>query len=143
MNSVHDAAARFRTALEGGGLRLHSLRDFPKGSCGDASEMLGQYLSDSGLGTWIYRCGIEPDLFATHAWVERSGLIVDITADQFADISQCVIVTTDRTWYDTRFPSGSSRKAASLNWFKGNDNRTDAMADYETLRQRADELRQS
>lgn len=142
MNPVRDAATRFRTALEQGGLGLHSLRNFPIGSCGDTSEMLGQYLSDSGLGTWSYRCGIERDLFVSHAWVERCGLIVDITADQFADISERVIVTTDRTWHDARFPSGPSRKTADLNWFTGNDNRADAMADYETLKRRADALHQ-
>ena len=142
VNSVRDVARRFRAAFEQGSLRLHSLRNFPKGSCGDASEMLGQYLSDSGLGRWSYCFGIEPDSFATHAWVERNRLIVDITADQFADISERVIVTTDRTWHDTRFPSGSSHRDANLNWFEGNDKRADALADCETLKRRADALRQ-
>ena len=109
--AVRDAATRFRAAFEQGGLRLHSLVNFPKGSCGDASEMLGQYLSDSDLGTWSYRSGTQSDLFATHAWVERNDMIVDITADQFADISEPVIVTADRTWHDTRFPSGPSRNS--------------------------------
>ena len=105
--------------------------------------MLGQYLSDSGLGTWSYRSGTQSVLFATHAWVERNDMIVDITADQFADISEPVIVTADRTWHDTRFPSGPSRKAANLNWFGSHDNRADALADYETLKRRADSLRES
>lgn len=115
MNPVQDTATRLRTALEQGGLRLRSLRNFPKGSCGDTSEMLGQYLSDSGLGTWSYRCGIERDLFVSHARVERSGLIVDITADQFAYISERVIATTDRTWHDARFSSGQAVRLPALN----------------------------
>jgi len=36
----------------------------------------------------------------THAWIERDGVIVDITADQFDDVEQAVIVTADRTWHD-------------------------------------------
>ena len=41
---------------------------------------------------------------ATHAWIDQGGLIVDITADQFDDIDDAVIVTFDRSWYDRRFP---------------------------------------
>jgi hypothetical protein len=139
--AVRDAATRFRTALEQGSLRLRSLADFPNGSCGDASELLGQYLSDSGLGTWSYRSGTQSDPFLTHAWVERNGLIVDITADQFPDISEPVLLTTGRTWHDACFPSGPSTKAADLDWFEPNINRADALADYDTLKRRADALR--
>ena len=138
--AVRDAATRFRAALEQGDLRLRSLADSPKGSCGDASELLGQYLSDSGLGAWSYREGAL-DPFLTHAWVERDGLIVDITADQFADMSEPVLLTTDRTWHDARFPSGLSGRAANLDWFEHNVNRTAALEDYSTLKRRADALR--
>jgi hypothetical protein len=139
IDSVRDAALRFRAALEQGNLRLHSLRNFPRGSCGDASELLGQYLRDSGLGTWNYRFGFEPESMNSHEWVEQGQVLADITADQFTDVSDRVIVTTDRSWHDTRFPSSSGTKAASLDWFY--ENRADAAADYETLRQRADEIR--
>jgi hypothetical protein len=139
INTVRQAATRFRAALEQEELRLYSLQNFPKGSCGDASEMLGQYLSDCGLGTWIFRMGFEPSSLDSHAWVERGALIVDITADQFTDVSERVIVTTDRTWHDARFPSGPGCKAASLDWFQYNQ--ADAMADYETLKRRADGIR--
>lgn len=54
-SASYSAASRFRVALEEGGLTLASLADFPNGSCGDANEMLGQYLYDSGLGLWIDR----------------------------------------------------------------------------------------
>ena len=124
-----------------GGFRLLSLADFPRGSCGDVSELLGQYLSDSGLGAWSYPNGTQSDPFFTHAWVERDGLIVDITADQFPDTSEPVLLTTDRTWHDARFPSGPSSKAANLDWFELNINRADALADYDTLKRRADALR--
>ena len=32
--------------------------------------------------------------------VEKDGLIIDITADQFRDMEDKIIVTTDRTWHD-------------------------------------------
>lgn len=141
--AVRDAATRFRAAREQGGLRLHSLADFPKGSCGEASELLGQYLSDSGLGTWGCRSGMQLDPVFSHAWVERDGLIVDITADQFPDVSAPVLLTTDRTWHYARFPPIPGHDAASLDWFKSNDNRAAALSDYEVLKRRAGRGRRS
>jgi hypothetical protein len=138
--AARDATSHFRTALEQG-VRLSSLTDFPTGPCGDACELLGQYMSDSGLGTWSYRDGVQPDPFFTHAWIERDSLIVDITADQFHDVSDPVLVTTDRTWHDTRFPSPPGSRAANLDWFECNVKRADARADYDTLKRRADALR--
>jgi hypothetical protein len=35
----------------------------------------------------------------SHAWIEADGVIVDITADQFQDISERVIVTTCSPWH--------------------------------------------
>ena len=58
------------------------MKNFPHGSCGDTSILLGQYFFDQSLGLWEYASGErEPDLHS-HAWLERDGLIVDITADQ-------------------------------------------------------------
>jgi hypothetical protein len=75
------------------------MKNFPHGSCGDTSILLGQYLFDQSLGLWEYTGGQrEPDLFS-HALVEQGGLIVDITADQFDDVSEPVIVTRDRSWH--------------------------------------------
>lgn len=137
-SQLRAAARRFRTALELGGLELASLADFPRGACGDASEMLGQYLADCNLGTWLYRsCASIP----SHAWLERDGWIVDITADQFESVSQPVIVTTDRWWYEQRFPSAPGRRAADMTWFgDGSLVGVAAQADYDTLRARADRL---
>lgn len=136
MRNVRAAATRFRAALE-----LHrdhlaaiSLRRFPCGACGDTSDMLGQYLTDCGLGPWQRVSGTKyQPKFGTHAWVEQDGLIVDITADQFDGVDEPVIVTTDWTWY-ARYPKQHSRSA----------NVTDSYAqptlaiDYATLRPAAD-----
>jgi hypothetical protein len=39
----------------------------------------------------------------THGWIESDGIIIDITADQFPDITAPALVTRDRTWHDQRF----------------------------------------
>jgi len=132
---VRAAAARFRAALEQGGLSLASLANFPSGACGDTSEMLGQYLQDCGLGTWLYRSHMIPP---SHAWIEREGWIVDITADQFDSITEAVIVTQDRQWHDQRFPSAPGRRPANMDWFDTNLVGAGARADYQTLRARAE-----
>ena len=98
-------AGRVRTALETGSYLRSGLRSFPRGACGDASRLLGIYLESLGLGKWTYVQGqAGGQRFATHAWVEQDGLIVDITADQFDDVAEPVIVTRDRSWHDRRFP---------------------------------------
>jgi hypothetical protein len=108
------AASRFRNAI----VRcprddLRSLRDFPRGSCGDASVLLGEYLHQTGHGQWDYVAGErEPDLHS-HAWLEQDGLIVDITADQFDDVDEPVIVTSDRSWHQ-QFSSQEPRHPALI-----------------------------
>jgi len=102
-DTVRTAATVFRQAL----VRMDrdefvSLANFPVGACGDAAPLLGHYLLDQGFGTWTYVNGERPQGnhgFESHAWIEQEGLIVDITADQFADISDAVIVTTDQSWH--------------------------------------------
>lgn len=37
--------------------------------------------------------------WTSHAWLEGYGLVVDITADQFADVSTKVIVVTGSAWH--------------------------------------------
>jgi hypothetical protein len=91
--AVRAAASAFRAGLERGGLPMISLADFPKGSCGDTCELLGQFLADSGLGEWQYRSGQRDEPFHTHAWLEQDGLILDITADQFPDVDEPVLLT--------------------------------------------------
>jgi|HubBroStandDraft_6_1064221.scaffolds.fasta_scaffold209613_3 hypothetical protein len=59
--------------------------------------MLGQYLSDNGTGEWTYLAGIRDGL--THAWLERDEIYADITADQFEDVEQEIIVTMGHAWH--------------------------------------------
>jgi hypothetical protein len=90
---VRDALVR--TRLE----QIISLQDFPAGSCGDASLLLGEYLFEHGQGEWTYVSRGRRSGSQSHAWIEKNGLIVDITADQFDDVDDEVIVTEDPTWH--------------------------------------------
>lgn len=141
MLDVHAAARRFRYAIESTSVTLVSFQNFPGGACGDASEMLGEYLRDCGLGDWHYRMGVN-ERRGTHAWVERDGALVDITADQFPDLDQPppVIAGTDWSWHDRHFPSGASSRIAGLDWWTGPAH-AQVSAAYSQLRHIADGLR--
>jgi hypothetical protein len=99
-DAIREAAILFRRAI----LRcprtdLPTLKDFPRGSCGDTSILLGEYLYSRSLGLWEYAAGSRMRDLHSHAWIEHGGLIVDITADQFEEIEEPVIVTRDPGWH--------------------------------------------
>lgn len=83
-DSLIQLATRFRAAVEHvirtSGAPMHIER-FPRACCGITSELMGDYLNTLGLGEFEYICSMKND--ASHAWLEVSGLIVDITGDQF------------------------------------------------------------
>lgn len=135
---VRDVACRFRSALERGGLCLPILARFPAGACGAASELLGQYLIDSGLGHWRYRMGFQCDSLAAHAWLERDGLTLDITADQFRDVAEPVVVTAIPAWHRANFIMSGGGHTASLDSYQSCDAFTQVAADYRVLKRRAD-----
>lgn len=64
-------------------------RSFPRGCCGDASDLLGEYLLEHGVRS-TYVCGNRyfenpEEGTQSHAWLVVDGLIADITGDQFSD----------------------------------------------------------
>jgi len=136
--AVRAVAHRFRAALEGGGLSLPILVDFPKGACGAASQLLGQYLIDSGLGDWRYCLGFQCDSLASHAWLERDGLTLDITADQFPDVAERVLLTAKPTWHQANFIRSGAGHVAGLDWYKSCDMFTAVATAYRILKRRAD-----
>ena len=102
LDAVRAAAARLRRACEQEKPHLLDVqfRLFPRGACGSTAVLLGEYLQRCGLGTWTYVSGWAAAPRGTHAWIERDGVIVDITADQFDEkIHEPVIVTTDPSWH--------------------------------------------
>lgn len=104
---VYAAAVAFRRALERCDLRAlgPTLEHFPHGSCGDASLLLREHLMRHGAGPFEYVSAERGDRAAgtwtSHAWLERDGLIVDVTADQFGDETPPVLVTRDSPLHRT------------------------------------------
>lgn len=111
MDSIHHrleiAASSVRAVLE------HPDFDwpgFPREYCQGSSKLLAKYL--------VEVCGITPvegvangirylpcperdwPIEQSHFWLEHAGYIIDITADQFDDCDQALIVSTDRRWHN-------------------------------------------
>ncbi|MBC2726029.1 MAG: transglutaminase domain-containing protein [Desulfosporosinus sp.] len=70
---------------------------FPHGCCGDTSNLLSRFLRDNGIST-EYVSGFRGN--QSHAWLEYDNLIIDITAYQFPEIKEEVLVTRDKSWHD-------------------------------------------
>lgn len=106
LEQIERIATAFRTAV----LQLNKstwpvcLQQFPTGACGDASLLLGTLLEERGQGQFEYICGIRSESISghpapSHAWLELGGLIVDVTADQFDEVSDSVIVSVNSGWH--------------------------------------------
>jgi len=76
------------------------LHDFPKGCCSWASYFIGHYLK--------YELDLEPKRFVGalhapsgnhHEWIVLDDTIIDITADQFDDMSEPVVVSAESQWH--------------------------------------------
>jgi hypothetical protein len=107
---------RFKRAIESTNTidRPIGLREFPYGSCSDASFLLGSYLKHLGYGEFKHISGRrgkhEDNSWTTHAWLEKDGLIIDITCSQFDEVSEEVIVSDSSNWHLT-FSRDSSETA--------------------------------
>lgn len=105
-DEIFKHAQIFRDALENCKSKLThiSFENFPRGSCGDTSVLLGTYLSEKGLGDFNYISGGKKiGKWSSHAWLEQNGLIIDITADQFEDQDLKVIVVRNSNWHNNNF----------------------------------------
>lgn len=101
-----DAIIEFRSMIEHTDFSVMPIASnflrFPKGCCGDTSVLLWKYLQIKFNGRFDryikYKCGIKKQ---SHAWLEyQDGIIIDITADQFSDINEPVVITTDNRYYN-------------------------------------------
>jgi hypothetical protein len=115
-------AKRFRRAIERCDRRGNPvLKNFPHGSCGDASRLFETFLMENGFSELEHVFGKSKDVptgLPSHAWTEWRGIIIDITGDQFVDSpAPPVLVTTDRTWH-RRFRE-EERDAAGIDLFGG------------------------
>jgi hypothetical protein len=80
-----------------------TMQSFPYGACGDAALLLGTYYKEIGLGSFNYVLGMRGEYEAvhSHAWLKQGNVLVDITADQFPEVRQKVIVTEHSAWHST------------------------------------------
>jgi len=76
-----------------------TFKQFPKGSCGDTCEVLAEYLKDLGYGDFKYISG-KLENGDSHAWILQNGIIIDITSDQFCEISTPVYFGPANSWYN-------------------------------------------
>lgn len=97
--SLNQIVGRFRVAVEHvistSGAPRHIER-YPNACCGIISELMGDYLNTLDMGEFHYICSMKNG--ASHAWLEISGLIVDITGDQFPDRPPIYVDKPD-AWY--------------------------------------------
>lgn len=104
LTRVRSLATSFRDAIEKCDLASLGITftDFPRGSCGDVALLLGTFLIENGERPFTEMFGEwgPPERFESHAWIERNGVVVDITADQF-DGNDRVIVTKKSAWHDS------------------------------------------
>ena len=100
LDHLKEVVSQFRRAIEACD-QAHlpaAFQDFPAGSCGDTTLLLAKFLEQSGFGHFDYVFGAQEG--KTHAWLQKAGLVIDITADQFADMDQAVIVAYGSAWHD-------------------------------------------
>jgi hypothetical protein len=79
--------------------------DFPYGCCDDASQLLAAFLSDNGYKESKKVTGIHRENngeLKSHVWLSYSGLIIDITADQFPNYNNSsVIVVLESSFHES------------------------------------------
>jgi hypothetical protein len=86
---------------------------FPHQVCGEVCFLLGHYLIENGFPRAEYVNGIRPGDRQSHAWIETGDFIVDITADQFPEVDDGVIVTADHAWHH-QFSGSPGRRLADF-----------------------------
>jgi hypothetical protein len=77
-----------------------TFRNFPRGACRDTCDVLAEILKELGHGTFQYVAGRRKN-GNSHAWLQSDAVIVDITADQFDEISEPVYLGPLNSWYQS------------------------------------------
>jgi hypothetical protein len=68
-------------------------KEFPIGCCRDASILMGIFFSNIGLENLIYCRSTFDNGRKSHAWLEYKNFIIDITASQFCNAYDEIIVS--------------------------------------------------
>lgn len=90
---------KFRRAIEECDKELlpSPFNSFPKGCCYEASVLLAYYLKLKGFGEFNYISGSR--MKKIHGWLVQGEFAIDITADQFADNNENVVVSVNSEWH--------------------------------------------
>lgn len=91
MKNLVDVAIQFRSIFEAEhcNIELPFFEGFPDNCCEGASSFLAFYLMDKFPKKDIYVIhGKSSDGYENHYWVEIDGLIYDLTADQFDEVTE-------------------------------------------------------
>lgn len=109
-SQIEDVCRKFRNTIEE--LRLVGIPHFsslqlgfPEGTCGDTSLLLGRFFLEQFDVDCFYILGDhyegqdENFKHSTHAWLEYKDFKIDITADQFENINDRILVVTDHELY--------------------------------------------
>ena len=75
-----------------------TFQNFPRGACGDTCDILAELLTELGYGNFQHVSGCREDNYS-HAWLEQDGVVIDITADQFDEISEPIYFGEMTKWY--------------------------------------------
>lgn len=125
VEELKEIARGFRRAIESipASERPITLQGFPAGACGDAVLLLGTYLIELGEAPFHYMLGDtttdrDDPKWSSHAWMQRDGVVIDITADQFDGFDEAVIVAMDSSWHDSL--NGKERHVADFNVYEQN-----------------------
>src|SRR5438874_2120009 len=68
-------------------------------AAGTLTLLLGNYLTEQGMGDFEYIAGergnkaADPPTWMSHAWIRQGRIVIDITADQFPEVAESVIIT--------------------------------------------------
>ena len=117
IEKLRNLSNKFRCALEGfSGIENPKdeyekdinlrLNNFPDLSCSEVTQFLGHYLLfDNGI-TPLKQCmGNYKPTWGFHIWLQHNDILIDITADQFEDNNDKVIVTNNSTFHKKNFDS--------------------------------------
>jgi hypothetical protein len=101
--------------------RAGNLLDYPRECCDHGMKLLALHLSSPGFTALMRAKGERPKAMKFHVWLECGGIILDITADQFAKSYRQVIVTRRSRWHDARKPEREPIAEESLKRWRESD----------------------
>ena len=115
MNEYIDAFQNALSKIDWDSMPI-GFQNFPSGSCGNISDILGEYLRSKGFNNIEYICG-KTNKIRSHAWIEIEGYVVDLTAHQFNEVSEPIVSKKPSEWH-AQFEE-VTRRSAGYSGMKG------------------------